>query len=148
MENSKSTDELLEEILKYQKRSSRITRIAAIAVLFIACVFAVALALIIPKVVNILDNATETLEEVDELIADTGDIMDDLNDMTIEVNAVISDAGVLIDNSNSMVEDNTDAITETVQELNQVDFETLNQAINDLSDVVEPLANFFNKFQR
>ena len=88
MENSKSTDELLEEILKYQKRSSRITRIAAIAVLFIACVFAVALALIIPKVVNILDNATETLEEVDELIADTGDIMDDLNDYLLLTMAV------------------------------------------------------------
>ncbi len=146
METGKTTEELLQDILKYQKRSSRLTRIAAIAALFLALVIAVALALVLPKAVKLIDNATESLAEVDGLIEDTEKVMGDLNDITVQVNTVITDAGVLIDNSNSMVEDNTDAITETVQKLNQVDFETLNKAINDLADVVEPLAKFFNVF--
>ncbi len=148
MENTNNTDELLQEILKYQKKNARLTRISAIAVLVMACVFAVALALLIPKAVKLVDNAMGSLAQVDELMEDTGVVMQNLNDISVEVNTVISDAQVLIDNSNTMVEDNTDAITETVQKMNQVDFETLNKAINDLSDVVEPLANFFNKFSR
>lgn len=148
MENTSNTDELLQEILKYQKKNARLTRISAIAVLVMACVFAVALAFLIPKAVKLVDNAMGSLAQVDELIDDTGVVMQNLNDISVEVNTVISDAQVLIDNSNTMVEDNTDAITETVQKMNQVDFETLNKAINDLSDVVEPLANFFNKFSR
>ena len=32
------------------------------------------------------------------------------------------------------------------EKLNIIDFETLNQAIEDLADVVEPLAKFFNVF--
>ena len=148
MENSNNTDELLQEILKYQKKNARLTRISAIAVLVLACVFAVTLALLIPKAIKLVDGAMGSLAQVDELIDDTGVVMQNLNDISVEVNTVISDAQVLIDNSNTMVEDNTDAITETVQKMNQVDFEALNKAINDLSDVVEPLANFFNKFSR
>lgn len=148
MENTSNTNELLQEILKYQKKNARLTRISAIAVLVMACVFAVALAFLIPKAVKLVEGASNSLAQVDELIDDTGVVMQNLNDISVEVNTVISDAQVLIDNSNTMVEDNTDAITETVQKMNQVDFETLNKAINDLSDVVEPLANFFNKFSR
>ncbi len=145
--NNRSTDELLKEILKYQKRSSRITRIAAIAVLFIVVAFAVALILIIPRVVNLMDHASESLAEVDALIEDTGEVIEELGGITEEINGVVAEAEVLIDNSNTMVENNTDAITETVQKLNNVDFETLNKAIKNLSDVVEPLAKFFNVFQ-
>ena len=43
---------------------------------------------------------------------------------------------------------NVDELVVTTQEgLGAIDFETLNQAIQDLADVVEPLAKFFNVFQ-
>ena len=35
-----------------------------------------------------------------------------------------------------------------VEKINAIDIETLNQAIRDFSDVVEPLAKFFNIFDR
>ena len=37
---------------------------------------------------------------------------------------------------------------EALQKVNQFDIETLNSAIKDLSDVVEPMANFFNVFNK
>jgi hypothetical protein len=46
-----------------------------------------------------------------------------------------------------MVENNTEAITETVQKLNNVDFETLNNAIKNLNDAIEPLARFAGMFK-
>ncbi len=144
----KNTDELLREILKYQKRSSRMTRIAAIAVIFIVAVFAVAVGLIIPRAVNLVDHVSNSLAEVDAMIDHAGGMMENINKVTEEFNDLIADASILIDNSNSMVEDNTDAITETVNKLNSMDFDTLNKAIKDLSNVVEPLAKFFNVFKK
>ena len=38
------------------------------------------------------------------------------------------------------------AVEEVTEKLSIIDFETLNRAIQDLSDVVEPLARFFNVF--
>jgi len=35
-----------------------------------------------------------------------------------------------------------------VDKINAIDIDTLNQAIKDFSDVVEPLAKFFNIFDR
>ena len=64
-----------------------------------------------------------------------------------EVDALIGEAGTLINNTNSMVETNTDAVTDTIQKLNEVDFEGLNSAIQNLNDVVEPLSNFARMFQ-
>ncbi|MBR1861850.1 MAG: hypothetical protein IJ796_08325 [Lachnospiraceae bacterium] len=142
----KTTEELLEEILKYQKRGSRITRIAAFAVIFIVVIFAGALALMIPRAVNLLDHARESLAEIDYLIDETGDLITNTNNLVENFNDLSDGTTALIDNANKMISDNTDAITETVQKLNDVDFETLNQAIQDFSAVVEPLSKFFKRF--
>ena len=142
----KTTEELLEEILKYQKRGSRITRIAAFAVIFIVVIFAGALALMIPKAVNLLDHARESLAEIDYLVDETGDLITNTNNLVENFNDLSDGTTALIDNANKMISDNTDAITETVQKLNDVDFETLNQAIQDFSAVVEPLSKFFKRF--
>ena len=142
----KTTEELLEEILKYQKRGSRITRIAAFAVIFIVVIFAGALALMIPRAVNLLDHARESLAEIDYLIDETGDLITNTNNLVENFNDLSDGTTALIDNANKMISDNTDAITETVQKLNDVDFETLNQAIQDFSAVVEPLSKFFKGF--
>lgn len=138
---SKSTEELLTEILKYQKRGSRITRIASFAVIAIVVAIAVCLVLLMPKIVGFVDHAETSLSQLDGVISETSSMMD-------EVNGLITEAGTLIDNSNKMVSENTDAVSETVQKLNNIDFETLNKAINELHDVVEPLSNFFGKFSR
>ena len=93
--NEKNTEQLLTELLAYQKKEVRHTRIASLA----------------------------------------------------EVDTLIGEAGTLINNTNSMVETNTDAVTDTIQKLNEVDFEGLNSAIQNLNDVVEPLSNFARMFQ-
>ena len=38
------------------------------------------------------------------------------------------------------------AVEQVTEKLDIIDFETLNRAIEDLADVVEPLARFFNVF--
>jgi hypothetical protein len=52
------------------------------------------------------------------------------------------------DDLDTLITDNSETITTIMTDLDEIDFETLNTAIEDLGDVVEPLANFFNKFSK
>ncbi len=190
---AKSTEELLQEMLLQQKKSSKFTRIAAFSVIFCAVLLTAALVItiprfmgfiehaekslsevdklmleseaafseineaaeeantmlsqtndvIMPKAVKFIDHAESSLSDIDKLIAEADKSMDDIETATVKLNSVLDEASVLIENTNTMVESNTDAITETVQKLNNVDFEALNKAIQDLSTIVGSLSRFF-----
>jgi hypothetical protein len=47
----------------------------------------------------------------------------------------------------AMVQNVDELVVTTREGLGAIDFQMLNQAIEDLADVVEPLAKFFNVFQ-
>jgi len=58
------------------------------------------------------------------------------------------DLGSMVQNVDSLVTTSQAGVEEALGKLNAIDFVTLNQAIKDLADVVEPLAKFFNVFSR
>lgn len=98
-------DELMQQLLAYQKKQLRHTRLATfLSILLVLMVLGVlaALVLLVPR-------ALHSLAEMDRLAAS---------------------AQELIDNANTMVTDNTDAITETIR---------------DLNDAIKPLAELARK---
>jgi len=54
----------------------------------------------------------------------------------------------MVENVDSLVATSQQSVRQITDKLNAIDFETLNHAIEDLADVVEPLAKFFNVFNR
>ena len=52
----------------------------------------------------------------------------------------------MIRNVDEPVTTSQDSLAQMMAKLNTIDFESLNRAIGDLADVVEPLANFFHIF--
>ena len=48
-------------------------------------------------------------------------------------------------NPNEFIETNSESVTQSMQKLQNVDFEGLNNAISDLEAVVEPMAKLFGK---
>ena len=81
----------------------------------------------IPGLVTQLERVLANLEVV------TGDLATvDFETMVTGINALVSTGQV--------------SLEETVAKLNAIDFESLNAAIKNLSDVVEPLASFFKVF--
>ena len=65
---------------------------------------------------------------------------DNLSGMVENVDALVANVDGLVSTSQAGVE-------QTMEKLNGIDFEALNKAIQDLSDVIEPIANFFNTFK-
>ena len=116
----KSQEELLRELLAYQKKEVRHSRIVTAANILLAAAIA------LPRFVALTGHVEQSLSRVD---------------------ALVQDAQALIEDTDALVADNSQAVTETVQKLNEIDLEQLNKAIEDLNDVVEPLANFFRRFQ-
>ena len=131
---------VLKQILVYQKKEARNSKILSIAAICVAAALLISLAIVVPKVFRFIGQLEETVMEVDNLLVDVKSITKDVNDLADNVNS-------LVDNINNMVTDNMGAITDIVQSLNEIDFDTLNKAITDLSDVVEPLGNFERYFK-
>lgn len=78
-------------------------------------------------------------------------LMPEVRNLTGQMETVLTNLELVTDqlagmDLGSMVR-NVDELVVTTQEgLGAIDFETLNRAIQDLADVVEPLAKFFNVF--
>ena len=56
------------------------------------------------------------------------------------------DLGSMVKNVDELVTTSRAGVEQAMKQLQTIDFKTLNKAIKDLADVVEPLARFFNVF--
>ena len=102
MDPERNSEVLLRQLLTYEKKQLRHTRLATLINILLVLAVLAALVLLVPK-------ALRSLAEVDRLAAS---------------------AQELIDNTNTMVAENTDAITETIR---------------DLNDAIRPLAELARK---
>ncbi len=102
MDPARNSEELLRQLLSYEKKQLRHTRLATFVNILLVLAVLAALTLLVPR-------ALRSLTEVDRLAAS---------------------AQELIDNASTMVSENTDAITETIR---------------DLNDAIKPLAELARK---
>ena len=49
----------------------------------------------------------------------------------------------MVENTNTLIEDNAEALTGTVSQFSRIDFEGLNDSIQDLQDIISPIARLF-----
>ena len=85
-----------------------------------------------------LETVTGTLNgELDTILTNLDTVTRDLAAADLE--GMVADVDAFVTTGQSAVEQAT-------EKLSIIDFETMNRAIEDLADVVEPLARFFNVF--
>lgn len=146
----------LQELLQRLDRSNRKQAwFAGLQVLFslIAAVCCVAALL---TVVSFLPKLEATVEQVDAVLANVEQVSDELAKADVagvmanleEVSTQMAEADLagLVDNVNALVDTSQTGIEDALNKLNAIDLETLNQAIQDLADVVQPIAKLFNRF--
>ncbi|MBQ6475072.1 MAG: hypothetical protein IJJ34_02570 [Clostridia bacterium] len=127
--DDKQTHILLEEMVRTQKKTFRRQRVIMYAMLGIFLVVLVSAAILVPNAVKLMNRA--------------GDAVDRIDTLAVDMQGAVENINVAVDSVNTVVVDNTQDISEALQNINNVDFETLNKAILDLSDTVEPMARFF-----
>lgn len=132
--------ELLAALLKSQKSDTRFQKAAAVGTFLLAAVFAVAFAILIPQVTLTLQNADKALDQVQVLAGQAQDSLDN-------VNGLVDSAQHSLSGIDQVVSDNTETITEVTQRLGKIDFDKLDQSIDDLAEVVKTLSEVTSLFR-
>ena len=111
----------------YEKRIWILTMISTISIVIVALFIIIYCSFLIPKVNNLLNVAQTSLENIEKVSEELSDA--DIDGLIVEVGGLVG-----------TTQEDLGLAMEKIDELN---IEELNRAIKNLSDVIEPLAQFF-----
>ena len=141
MENDHKMLELLERMEKQNRRQVLYARLQFIfsAVAAICCVI-------------LLLNGIKVLPELQEAANQAEIVLENLEVVTtklakVDLSGMVENVDMLVTNVDGLVTTSQAGVEQTMEKINAVDFDALNDAIKDLSDVIEPIAKFFNTFK-
>ena len=141
MQTTDNMTGLLEKIELHSRRQSFYARLQFIFSLVAAvCCLIILIGgiRILPQLENAAQQAENVLRNLESVTTQLAQA--DLADMVEDVDALVANVDGLVATSQEGVE-------QTIEKLNAIDFDALNKAIKDLSDVIEPIAKFFNTFK-
>ena len=104
-----------------------------------------------PQVKNILSQADGLISQGDEIVLQATGVMEQMETVLTNLEVVTDqlagmDLGSMVENVDALVTTSQAGVEQAMKQSQEIDFNTLNKAIKDLADVVEPLAKFFNVF--
>ncbi|MBP5654528.1 MAG: hypothetical protein J6X33_03340 [Clostridiales bacterium] len=143
--NAMSDHDLLVELVKSQQKTETKTNILALILMIFVLLITLALCIIIPKVVFMIDSVNNTIIQFDQAVSDFSGGVTEIETALSEAQGSLDGIDEMVGNVNKIVVENTDNASNAIENLSSVDIDTLNQSIKSLHDIVEPLANFFNK---
>lgn len=115
----------------YAKKTFVMTMISTITIVAVAIFLLVYAAFLIPKIDTLLKDAQASVTNINKI---TDEIAD-------------TDIAKMVGNVNQLVETSQDGVANAIGKMDEINIDQLNRAIKDLTDVIDPLANFFNKFK-
>ena len=144
MEENTELKQLLSKINESSQKQVRYARLQFFFSLIAAlcCVFLIlSVVRYIPQLQDLTTQIQDMALQLQGLATQAESVMTNLE----TVSAALADADLtaMVDNVNSLAVSSQDGLRQTMEKLNTIDFDALNQAIANLSAVVEPLAKFF-----
>ena len=141
MDQNQQMLEALEQLNKTNRRQLRYTQLL--------CVFTCLSAAAFIAVFFVIRQLLPLLPQVNELIGQMQGVLGSLQQVTDELASQLTtvDLASMVENVDELVVTGQQSLEQTMEKLNTMDFEKLNQAIRDLASVIEPVANFFNRLR-
>ncbi len=139
-------DQNFQELITRMEANSR----KQVAYARVQCIFSVVAAVCC---IALLIIGVTVLPKLQTVAQQTDIVLSNLNSVTselaeVDLTGMIDQISSLVTNVDGLVSTSQEGVETTLQKINQIDFEALNKAIKDLSDVIEPIADFFNMFQK
>lgn len=139
---------------KYARQQLLFTKIlCGIFALVLVCILVLTVAIsgvakqlvaIIVPLENAVGQVEDVAVQVNNMTGQAEIIMDNMEAVTQTL--ADADLGGMVENVNALTTDSQTAVTEAIKKLDAIDIDTLNKAILDLADVVEPLAKVAHIF--
>ena len=136
----KDIREIIERLDKSNRQQVRYARLQSILAILAALCF-IALVFVAGSIVPKLMDFTA---EAEGLLAQAEVVLTNLEDVTSELAQV--EYTKMIDDVNGLVASSQEGLEQTLEKVNSIDIEKLNEAIDGLAKVVEPLTRFFKVF--
>ena len=130
----------IQEQTQILKKQLFYERMRTLATLVIAAGMIICIVIVLPVILTTVQRANDIMLQASETIV----LADAAIESITEMSATITEMG---DNMDAFITENSESIADVMKKVEAVDFETLNKAIKDLGDVVEPFANFFGRFK-
>ena len=127
-------EQILEKIEKQSRRQLLFTKILCLlCVIMLICTLVLTLSITgaVKEILTIAQPLQRMADQAGTVMANLDTVAQDLAD---------ADLGSMVESVNTLAADSQSVITEAMEKLDTIDIDTLNQAIQDLADVVEPLA--------
>lgn len=141
----------LEKSSRQQAMLSKILCVLCAAVLICSLVMTVAvtgaasqLMAVVTPLQNVAGQIEDVAGQVQAMTSQAETIMDNMEIVTQTL--ADADLGTMVENVNVLAAESQSVVSDAMEKLDTIDIDTLNKAIQDLSDVVEPLAKVSKLF--
>lgn len=134
MENNQELLELLQKIEKSNRQQVKLSRFV--------CIFALVAALCCGCTVGLVYHV---LPRINTVISQMQIVLSNLEEATAQLSVI--DFSGMIGDVDALVTTAQSSLDQTMNKLNTIDFQALNQAIADLASVVEPMSKLMNVFR-
>ncbi|MCF0146164.1 MAG: hypothetical protein HUJ73_06210 [Eubacterium sp.] len=136
------------ELLETAKKQNRLITVLLCVNAALVVVILAAVLVVVPKTTKLIDEAEAALARVQEISAQAEETLKNADALIGDVDVLVGDIDVMMKNVDVLVKDadkvlvdNTEGMNEAIANFNKMDFDSLNKAIQELAEVVEPLAN-------
>ena len=141
MENDQKLLKLIEDMEKANRKQVTYARLQFIfSVVAAVCCMALLL-----SGMKVLPRLQETAAQAEVVLSNLETVTSELADSNLS--SMVENVDALVENVDGLVSTSQSGVEQTIEKINAIDFEALNAAIKDLSDVIEPIAKFFNTFK-
>lgn len=141
MENNQKLMNLLERMEESNRKQVVYARLQFV----FTAITAVCCALLLLNGMKILPQLQKAAIQAESVLSNLETVTSEL--AQADLIGMVENVDALVTNVDGLVCTSQTAVEQTMTKINAVDFEALNQAIEDLSDVIDPIAKFFNTFK-
>ena len=142
----KSMDQNFQQLIVRMEANSR----KQVAYARMQCVFSVVAALccvaLLITFIAVVPRLQTAAQQAEVVLSNLEKVTSELSE--VELTGMVEHMDQLVSNVDGLVTTSQEGVESTMEKISAIDFETLNKAIEDLADVIEPIANFFNAFKK
>ena len=92
-----------------------------------------------------MDKISVAADSAGGLIGDADTALENISVTVSQAQESITEAQSVLQNVDKLVEDNAELVHESIRKMSEIDFEGLNESIDSLRAIVEPLAGLFGR---
>ena len=141
MDNNQKLMDLLEQMEKANRKQVAYARLQFI----FSVIAAICCILLLLAGVKVLPQLQEAALQAETVLTNLETVTTEL--AQADLIGMVENVDALVTNVDGLVGTSQEGVEQTMAKINAIDFDALNDAIKDLSDVIEPIAKFFNTFK-